>query len=91
MPYYLQDAVARIIDNAIKFSARGSTVQIRTETEGNCKMIIVQDAGIGMEEAQIQHVFEQFLQINREALEQQGVGLELTIVNHIICSRQDFI
>jgi two-component system, sensor histidine kinase and response regulator len=84
VPYYLQDALARVIDNAIKFSARGSTMWINATHEDNKAMISVQDTGIGMEADQVRLIFEQFRQLNREVMEQQGVGLGLTITNHII-------
>lgn len=84
VPYYLQDSLARVIENAIKFSARGSTIWISAIRDDNKAVITVQDTGIGMEPDQVRLIFEQFRQLNRDVMEQQGVGLGLTIANHIV-------
>jgi signal transduction histidine kinase len=84
VPYYVQDALTRVIHNAIKFSTRGSQVLISATQAAEHIIITVQDTGIGMEADQIALIFERFRQLNRESLEQQGVGLGLTIAMNLV-------
>ncbi len=85
MPLYLEDALARIVDNAIKFCKQeGGRVTISAEAIDREVVISVRDDGIGIEPTQHQAIFERFLQLNRDSLEQQGIGLGLTIARDIV-------
>jgi two-component system sensor histidine kinase/response regulator len=79
------DALSRLVDNAIKFSPREgkhATVSARL-TEGWVE-VAVTDEGVGIPPEEIPHLFERFRQINRERMEQQGVGLGLAIAQELI-------
>jgi signal transduction histidine kinase len=79
------NALGRLIENAIKFSldaAKLVTVSTRADEEG--VSIAVSDQGVGIPAAQMEHVFDRFRQINRDQLEQQGVGLGLAIAQELI-------
>ena len=85
--YFLSDALARLIDNAIKFS-RGAEKRVRVAacaTDGQID-ISVQDWGIGISRDQVDQLFERFGQLNRAKLEQQGAGLGLVIAEALIGS-----
>lgn len=79
------DALDRLIDNAIKFSrGRGARVRVSAWPGDDWIEIAVQDWGVGIPSEEIPHLFERFRQINRERLEQQGVGLGLAIARELI-------
>ncbi len=85
VPTYLQDALSRLAENAIKFSMpAGGHIVIKAAEQGGAVMIAVQDEGIGIDDANQKLLFERFRQINREKLEQQGVGLGLSIAYSLI-------
>jgi len=82
---YLQDALGRLVDNAIKFCKRqGGHVAITAEEQGECVVLRVSDDGIGIDPAHLEAIFERFSQVDRERLEQQGVGLGLTIARDLV-------
>jgi signal transduction histidine kinase len=79
------DALRRLLDNAIKFSREESeavTVSCRVVAEG--VEIAVIDEGVGIPPDEIRHAFERFRQIDRQRMEQQGIGLGLAIAQEII-------
>ena len=84
VPAYLQDAFARLLDNAIRFSRpEGGSVSITAEIQsGRCK-IVMHDDGIGIHPDQQRLLFERFRQVDREHMEQQGIGLGLAIAKGI--------
>lgn len=80
-----KDALGRLVDNGIKFTCgKGSWVRVTVRAAGDRVEISVADNGIGIPEAEIPHLFERFRQINREKMEQQGVGLGLAIARDLI-------
>jgi two-component system sensor histidine kinase/response regulator len=80
---YLENALHRLVDNAIKFSRGGGQVIVRVTAEARCVYIRVIDHGIGIPLVELPRMFDRFHQINRERLEQQGVGVSLAIVKGI--------
>ncbi len=83
-PVYLQFAIVQLLDNAIKFSAPGQPVRVEARAENGTIHISVLDRGRGIPEAERQHIWESFYQINREEFEDQGSGSGLTIVKKIV-------
>jgi signal transduction histidine kinase len=88
----LRSAFQNVIDNAIKYSHDGGTVQvdvdfaapIRPGISGRVRLR-VRDAGIGIDSADLSRVFEPFFR-GRAALEAQvrGSGIGLSVVKHVI-------
>jgi len=79
------DALGRLIDNGIKFSLgeeKRVTVTARAR-EGRVE-VAVADRGVGIPPEDLPYLFERFRQIERERLEQQGVGLGLAIARALI-------
>ncbi len=82
---YIQDALRRLIDNAIKFSKEtGGHVIVRATADDEWIYLTVQDEGIGIAAQDIPHLFKRLHQINRELLEQRGIGAGLSIVKGIV-------
>jgi two-component system, sensor histidine kinase and response regulator len=85
LPAYLQDVISRLLDNAIKFSKiGGGHVLIYAQEVGNHVRISVQDDGIGIDPTQHSQLFQRFKQLNRETMEQQGLGMGLAIAGALI-------
>jgi signal transduction histidine kinase len=80
IPSYLIDMLARLVDNAIKFSQpNDGGVVISANRRDDQVHIAVEDRGIGISMDQQKRLFQRFEQINRERMEQQGAGLGLVI------------
>lgn len=76
----LKQALIAILDNAIKFSPDGSTLDVRIFHRGNFFTIEVEDHGIGMSEEVMSHLSEKFYRgsdIYRFDYEGIGVGLHI--------------
>ncbi len=82
---YVEDAVSRLVDNAIKFMlGKTGRVQVTVSPRDDGALICVSDEGIGIAEAHLPTMFQSFHQIDRETYEQQGAGVGLAIVRGIV-------
>ena len=80
----LKQAVRILIDNAAKYTKSGDEIVLGCgKTESGGTYIQVQDTGIGMEEADVQHMFERFYRSD-EVRSYQGTGLGLSIAKWIV-------
>lgn len=59
-PYYTQEVLSNLIDNAIKYTDKGSITITTQKTNHNFVRIIIKDSGRGIEEDAIPHVFDKF-------------------------------
>jgi two-component system phosphate regulon sensor histidine kinase PhoR len=83
-PALLEQAVVNLIDNAIKFSNEGSTVQVNATPMDGQISISVRDQGSGIEKEHLPRLFERFYRIDKARSRQMGgTGLGLAIVKHI--------
>ncbi|NLH08517.1 MAG: hybrid sensor histidine kinase/response regulator [Chloroflexi bacterium] len=82
---YIENALVRLIDNAIKFSRRATgCVWVRAYRLGDEVRIEVEDNGIGIAPDKQQVIFERFYQLDRDVMEQQGVGLGLSLARQLV-------
>ena len=80
----LVSATYNLLENAVKYSDPGSTVQVRARTDGRWVDIEVQDHGIGIPRRDLERVFERFYRVDRaRSRETGGTGLGLAIVRHV--------
>jgi PAS domain S-box-containing protein len=75
----LRSILTNLLTNAIKFSPDRERVFLTVKGSGHQLIIIVRDEGIGIDEDEIEKVFEPFLR-GRSAASIQGTGLGLSIV-----------
>ncbi|MEM8894626.1 MAG: ATP-binding protein [Bacteroidota bacterium] len=68
-----------LLSNAIKYSEEDTTITLTTTCTDDELSIYVKDEGIGIPEADIQHIFERFFRAHN-AVNIQGTGLGLNIV-----------
>ncbi len=82
-------AVANLLNNAIKFSPEGERVEVRLKIDGEDALIEVEDFGIGIEAEHRERLFERFYRVDKaRSRELGGTGLGLAIVKHIALSMQ---
>lgn len=74
-----------LLDNAIKYSASGKTVWLKTYSDGKQAVLMVADEGEGIESTQLDHIFERFYRADTSRSKQkvEGFGIGLSIVRQI--------
>ncbi|CAN2229974.1 BaeS Signal transduction histidine kinase [Candidatus Nanopelagicaceae bacterium] len=79
-----------LLGNAVKFSHRDSTIEIRIASERNqsgvdCVHIEIEDRGIGIPNEDLEHLFTRFFRASNAVSEHfQGTGLGLSIVSEVL-------
>ena len=84
--YSLEDLLKILLDNAVKYSPKGSVVNIITKkTDGHIE-IEVKDQGIGIDKKDLPHIFDRFYRadIARTKNSHDGYGLGLSIAKKIV-------
>jgi signal transduction histidine kinase len=76
-------AVSNLLDNAIKYAPRGSTIWVDARDEGDVVAITVRDEGPGIAPHDLPRVFERFYKAE-QSRHSSGVGLGLAIVKHLV-------
>lgn len=80
----LEQAVANLIDNAVKYSHPGGEVTVRAVASETEVQIAVQDHGCGIPAEHLPRLFERFYRVDEaRSRELGGTGLGLSIVKHI--------
>jgi len=80
--HLLKNAVASLIDNAIKYAGEGATVEVGTSFNTGVASILVRDSGPGVPEQELPKVTERFYRLD-SSRNQPGNGLGLAIVSAI--------
>jgi len=80
----LEQAVVNLIDNAVKYSEAGSSVQIEAGQKNGQVVIKVTDQGAGIPKEHLSRLFERFYRVDASRSRKMGgTGLGLAIVKHI--------
>ena len=81
----VENIMYNLLDNAIKYSARGGKVRVSGEVEGAEVVVRVTDEGIGIPWSEQRRIFERFYRVRPEGrLQAEGSGLGLFIVKTIV-------
>lgn len=78
--------INNLVSNAIKFSAKGSTIKINAVKKNDKLLISIKDQGIGIEENKIDRIFElESFEYNRDGTDgEQSFGLGLSFCKQVI-------
>ena len=79
----LRRAVANLVDNAIKYTPAGGRVQVTAARDDDDVVIRVRDTGIGIEAADLEHIWERLYRADRSR-SSQGLGLGLSVVRALV-------
>jgi signal transduction histidine kinase len=81
----LRSAVQNVVGNAVKYSPRGASVDVATETHDSTVRIRVADRGLGIDAEDLPHIFKPFYR-GRRAIdaEVRGSGVGLSVVRHVV-------
>lgn len=76
-------ALFNLLDNALKFTKPGDTVEVRAFEDGENVVVEVADTGIGIPAEEVRHVWEELYR-GQEAHGVPGSGLGLSLVRAIV-------
>jgi two-component system sensor histidine kinase SenX3 len=80
----LVSALHNLLDNAIKYSEPGSSVNVVVRHDADAIEIEVADHGIGIPSRDLERIFERFYRVDRaRSRDTGGTGLGLAIVRHV--------
>ena len=83
---HAEELVKNLMENAIRYNNRGGFVKATVKSDGKKVVFSVEDNGIGIEEKDLNRIFERFYRVNKSrSRETGGTGLGLSIVKHV-CS-----
>ncbi len=81
----IQQVVYNLIDNAIKFSPDGSSIDIETYEMNGKAVISIKDSGVGISKEHIRKIWDRFYKIDASrGKDKKGTGLGLSIVKEIL-------
>lgn len=81
----LELALANIFHNAAKYSKGSAKITVSVELIGEEVKIVICDQGIGIPEADLEHIFDRFYTVDKtHSRRLGGAGLGLSIVKNII-------
>src|SRR5262249_29242454 len=81
----LRRALLILMDNAAKYTQPGGAIQVALAKEGGAAIASVSDSGIGIDPADVPHVFDRFWRADKaRSRGQAGAGLGLSIAKWIV-------
>jgi signal transduction histidine kinase len=84
-PDRLQQVIANLLTNAVKFTPEGGWIEVRVEQRPPHTEISIRDSGIGIEPDFLPFVFERFRQADPSTSRQHsGLGLGLSICKQLV-------
>ncbi|MEO7426338.1 MAG: HAMP domain-containing sensor histidine kinase [Fibrobacteria bacterium] len=85
----LRSVVQNLLENALKYSQGGTTVQVGLENAPDKAVLRVKDQGIGISGSDQKHIFDKFYRAGDEMTRKtKGSGLGLAIVKQILESHR---
>ena len=87
----ISQVIARLLNNAIKFTNPKGRVKIILKNFLKEIEIIISDTGIGIPEKDLPFIFQKFYRVSRPGTEIPGTGLGLVFVKQIIDLHKGFI
>jgi signal transduction histidine kinase/DNA-binding response OmpR family regulator len=84
-PVRLAQAFSNLLNNASKYSEKGSQIWFKTEPAGDEIIVRVRDTGIGIPADKLSNVFDMFMQVDLSLERSQGgLGIGLTLVRQLV-------
>lgn len=81
----MEMAITNLLDNAAKYSEGSAKIEVRIMKKESWVVVEVQDRGIGIPDADLEHIFQRFYRVNKiHSTKLGGSGLGLSIVETII-------
>jgi two-component system phosphate regulon sensor histidine kinase PhoR len=80
----LEHVMTNLVDNALKYSGAGASVELAAEQDGENVRLLVKDTGPGIDSVHLPRIFERFYRVDTgRSRDLGGTGLGLSIVKHM--------
>ena len=79
----MQQVIANLLDNAIKYSGEGTEIEISAWAEDICAVISISDQGSGIPPGNINQIWDRLYR-GDHSRSQRGLGLGLSFVKAIV-------
>ncbi|MFQ5696901.1 MAG: sensor histidine kinase [Myxococcota bacterium] len=86
-PRALELALENLLDNALKYTPEGGSVEVAVRAEGAEIALSVRDTGIGIPARDLPRIFERFYRVDRSRSRAPGAGgsgIGLALVKHLV-------
>ncbi|GAB5409524.1 MAG: hypothetical protein BalsKO_18890 [Balneolaceae bacterium] len=84
-PEMMEKVFVNILSNAFKFTPEGGEITVTMEETDSEIFVRFEDTGEGIEESDLEHVFDRFYQTNESAkINQVGTGIGLALVKELV-------
>ncbi len=84
-PGLFQQAIINLIDNAIKYSDSGGSIEVKVKKMDHGFTISISDTGCGISTEHIPRIFERFYRVDKSrSRDLGGTGLGLAIVKYVV-------
>jgi signal transduction histidine kinase len=82
----ITQAIAKLLDNAIRYSPERTTVSVSTALEAEAVRVIIEDRGYGVPAESIDRIWEKFYRVARDGQEkdEESTGLGLAFVKEVV-------
>jgi PAS domain S-box-containing protein len=80
----LEQVLHNFLSNAVKYSPDGGRVIVNSKVELNNLVVSVQDFGIGIEEKNLDQLFDRYYRVDNTSMRFEGLGLGLYISSEIL-------
>ncbi len=84
----LMQVVRNLLSNAVKFSPRGGTIELSLAQREQAFRVCVADQGAGIPAAELETIFEEFVQSTMNHKNAGGTGLGLAISRQIVAAHK---
>lgn len=82
-PDSLRQAIANLLDNAIKYSDARTEIELSLEPEGEHAVIRISDRGVGIDPADLPHIWQRMYRADHSR-SKPGSGLGLSLVKAVV-------
>jgi two-component system phosphate regulon sensor histidine kinase PhoR len=84
-PLKITQVFENLIDNALKYTPKGTQIDLSARRREQAVEVCVRDNGPGIPAEDLPHIFERFYRVDKgRSREKGGTGLGLSIVKHIV-------
>ena len=82
----ITQAIARLLDNAIKYSPERTAVTVSTVLEADAVRVVVEDRGYGIPSESLDRIWEKFYRVARDGQQkdEESTGLGLAFVKQVV-------
>jgi len=80
----IEQIVINLVSNAIAYTPSGGAIRVSVKRDGADAVLTVEDAGIGLDAHELEHVFDLFFQAKGELHRKGGLGIGLTLVRRLV-------